>query len=267
MAAESSNERSDPPAAAVMQQDPQDPFPSAKAKPSAPRPHVEDDFFARGDEITSFAPSSVNTPHVEAEDVVHRPIPPRVIARRARMRRIVAGGIGTAAVLTLVVVARAWVGRATPSPVADSVLSVPNRVVPSIAIATTQEPAAANAAPAPASPEKAEAVEAPAVAKTPRRLPIVDIETPSVPDDATDRAWEQAAKSLSAQDFNGADKALAALGRSGDVATREAARLARAVWWMSHGKEAEVRPVLADLAAHATTPSVQSRARELSRPN
>jgi hypothetical protein len=36
---------------------------------------------------------------------------------------------------------------------------------------------------------------------------------------------------------------------------------------MSNGKQAEVRPVLADLAAHATTPQVQGRARDLLRSN
>jgi hypothetical protein len=43
----------------------------------------------------------------------------------------------------------------------------------------------------------------------------------------------------------------------------ETARLARAVWWIANGKQAEVRPVIADLAANATTPSVQRHAREL----
>jgi hypothetical protein len=265
--AESSNGRmGDPPAPALLAQDPPDPPKSAQPEARAPRPHVEDDFFARGDEIESYPPASVDTPHVEAEEVVHRPISPRVIARRARMRRIVAGGISTAAVLTLLVVARAWFGRAAPAPVGDSVLSVQSRVVPSIAITAPQEPAAPPVAAA-AAPEKAEPIDPPAAPSARRRLPVVDIETPSAPDDATDRAWEKAAKSLSSQDFTGADKAFAELGRSADVATREAARLARALWWMSHGKEAEVRPVLADLAAHATTPYVQSRARELSRTN
>jgi hypothetical protein len=266
--AESSNGRMGaPPAHALLAQDPPDPPQNAQPESRAPRAHIEDDFFARGDEIESCPPASVDTPHVEAEEVVHRPIiSPRVIARRARMRRIVAGGIGTAAVLTLLVVARAWVGRASPTPVGDSALSVPNRVVPSIAITAPQEPAAPPVAAA-AAPEKAEPLDPAPAPNAHRRLPVVDIETPSAPDDATDRTWEKAAKSLSSQDFTGADKAFAELGRSEDVATREAARLARAVWWMSHGKEAEVRPVLADLAAHATTPYVQNRARELSRTN
>jgi hypothetical protein len=72
---------------------------------------------------------------------------------------------------------------------------------------------------------------------------------------------------LSARDFRGADNVFAELGRRDDTATREAARLARAAWWIANGKHAEVRPVLADLAAKATTPSVQRQARELLRTN
>jgi len=270
MAAESTNGRTpDPPAAALVPQDPQDPPHRASPEPRRPsRAHVEDDFFARGEEI-SVPPSSVDALHVEAEEVVHRPIPPRVLARRARMRRIVASAVGTIGVLTLLVVARAWLGRTSAARVADSALSVSNRVVPSIAIAAPQEPTPAPAAAAPA--EATPAAAAPAAAAksevAQHRLPVVDVETPAAPDEATDRAWEKAAKSLSAQDFNGADKAFAELGRSNDIATRETARLARAVWWMSHGKQAEVRPVLADLAAHATTAQVQDRARDLLRSN
>jgi hypothetical protein len=179
------------------------------------------------------------------------------------MRRIVAGVVGTAAALTLLVIGRAWVvGRASASAAADNSLSVQNRVVPSIAIVPPQEPAAPVAASPP--PERAEVDEPQAVAKAEqRRLPVLDLETPASPDDATDQVWVKAAKSLSAQDFSAADKALAELGRSADAPTRETARLARAVWWMSHGKQAEVRPVLADLAAHATTPQVQDRAHTL----
>jgi hypothetical protein len=265
MAADSSDERApDRPAATLVREDRQDP--PVPEKDHAPRAHLEDDFFARGDEIASFPPSSIDARHLEAEEVVHRPISPLVLARRARMRRIVGAVVGTAAVLTSLVVTRAWLSHKSPSPASDSALSVPNRIVPSIAIAPPQEPSPAAAAPA--APQSAPPDEpAPVAAAANHRLPIVDLETPAPPDDATDRAWEKAAKSLSAQDFNGADRVFAELGRSADVATRETARLARAVWWISNGKEAEVRPVLADLAAHATTPYVQTRARELSRPN
>jgi hypothetical protein len=263
MAAESTSERTpDPPAAALVPVDRQDPPPSAiPERRRAARPHVEDDFFARGDEI-SVPPSSVDA-HVEADEVVHRPIPPAVLARRARMRRIVGTGVAAAALLTSLVIVRAQFGRAATSHASDSSLSVQNRVVPSIALAAPPE----TTAPAVAQTAEVAAAEAPAPEAPEHRLPVIDVLTPAAPDAATDRVWEKAAKSLSAQDFNGADKALAELGHSNDIATRETARLARAVWWMSNGKQAEVRPVLADLAAHAATPYVQHLASELSRTN
>jgi len=64
-------------------------------------------------------------------------------------------------------------------------------------------------------------------------------------------------------DFKVADKAFAELGKRSDPATRETARLARSLWWITNGKRAEVQPVIADLAANATTASVRRRAREL----
>src|SRR5262249_36433556 len=110
MAAESSDDPPpDLPVSAFIPTDPQDPpeDPAPEMKRST-RAHIEDDFFARGDEI-SFPPSSVDARHIEAEEVVRRPIHPSILARRARMRRIVGSGIATAAVLTLLVVGRAWV--------------------------------------------------------------------------------------------------------------------------------------------------------------
>jgi hypothetical protein len=265
MAADSSDESApDPPQPVLVPEDPVDPPQKTAPDPNrASRPHIEDDFFARGDEIASFPPSSLDAKLIEAEEVVHRPIDPSVLARRARMRRLVAGVVGTAAALTLIAMGRAWLGRSTNSHAADNSFSVQNRVVPSIAIATAQESVAAAAPPAEEQPPVVQAPPPPAA----RNLPVVNIELPAPPDEATDQVWSKAVESLSAQDFNGADKALAELGRSSDVATRETARLARAVWWMSHGKQAEVRPVLADLAAHASTPHVQDRAHDLLRAN
>jgi hypothetical protein len=117
----------------------------------------------------------------------------------------------------------------------------------------------ASAAPAPA-PAASEIVTPP---PAPRRLPVVDIEVPDAPDPATEQAWEWASQGLTANDFKVADKAFAELGKRNDAPTRETARLARALWWINNGKQAEVAPVIADLAANATTPSVRRRAREL----
>jgi hypothetical protein len=118
----------------------------------------------------------------------------------------------------------------------------------------------ASAAPQ-ASAQSAESLEEPG----PRRLPVLDLEIPPSPDAATEKAWEWARQGLAANDFKVADKAFAELGKRTDPATRETARLARALWWINNGKQAEVQPVVADLAANAATPSVRRRALELLR--
>jgi hypothetical protein len=59
----------------------------------------------------------------------------------------------------------------------------------------------------------------------------------------------------------------AELSKRADLATRETARLARAVWWTANGRQNEVKPVISDLAANATTPSVRAHARDLLRAN
>ena len=228
-----------------------------------PRPHLEDDFFARGEEIGSVPPSFVDA--IE-EEAVRRTIPPAVLARRARMRRIVGSAVGGAAVLTALVIAKAlWTTRAAP-PASDGALSVRNVVVPSIALAQEPARAPAVAEPSPDPAPNTGVAEKPAAEEAkPRVLPVINIEVPAPSDVATERAREAVAELVAARDFTGADKPFAALGRRSDLPTRETARLARAMWWMEYGRGAEVRPVLADLAANATTPYVQRHARELLR--
>jgi hypothetical protein len=77
-----------------------------------------------------------------------------------------------------------------------------------------------------------------------------------------DRGWARAAEALRRDDFAGADRAFAELATSPDAATRDASRLARAELWMAHGRGAEVRPVLEDLAHGGVTPLVRERAAE-----
>jgi hypothetical protein len=234
------------------------------------RPHIEDEFFARGEEIASFPPSSIDA--LESDDVVHRRPSARVLERRGRMRRIVASGVSGAAALTLILFARAWVAHSSPPRQSDSSLSVVNRVVPSIAMATAPQaaPSPSNADPVPSTlsddpPEEDKAEPAPA--ETRRQLPVVDVDLPSGSDAATDQLWAAAARGMSDGDFSRADKAFAELGRHRDIATRETARLARAIWWTANGKEAEVRPVLADLAGTAKTEYVKRRAGEFLKAN
>lgn len=259
-----------PTSTSVDGRDPTGGNPSEQTMRSAPRPHLEDEFFARGEDIGTMRPSSYDTPEIDPVDhdeQGRRRVAPGMIERRARLRRIVASVVGAAAFLTVVVGAKAFIAHAPPGAVAESALSVPNRVVPSIAVAAAEDDrttGSADTVPNPSSSDEVALAKAPSDdVRTSHRLPIVDVEIPPAPDAATDLAWETAAQSLSARDFRAADDVFADLGRRTDTATREAARLARAAWWIANGKEAVVRPVLADLAAKATTPSVQRRAREL----
>jgi CheY-like chemotaxis protein len=178
---------------------------------------------------------------------------PEQEARRAWLLRFVAALLGFLAVIG---------GFALVRPRSE----VASSGAPSATAVATAAPAAAVPAVKPVASEPAvvpaptaEAVAVPAA----RRLPVIDIEIPASPDPATDQAWEWATQGLVANDFKVADKAFAELGKRTDPATRETARLARALWWINNGKNAEVQPVVADLAANATTPSVRRRAREL----
>jgi hypothetical protein len=235
------------------------------------------------------------------------PLTPAQIERRARLRRIVGCVVGAAAVMTAVVGAKALSAPTPKVTDAKGSLNVSQQVVPSIALAPEATAAAAkgepeevpaaeavaqaanapqgssaeippqgNSAPenppaaageAPQAEAKGEAPKAEAPAATVRRLPVIDIEIPQSSDPAIDEKWESAAKNLTSKNFNGADSVFAELGKRGDAATREAARLARAAWWTANGRENEVKPVIADLAANATTPSVRAQARERLRAN
>jgi hypothetical protein len=278
-----------------------------------PAESAEDDFFARGD-VNSYPPAALDRESNEFED--DRPeivtLTPAQIERRARLRRIVGGVVGAAAVLTAVVGAKAL--SATPAKVhaAQGSLNMPHQVVASI-VATAEEPAAkpteeppvqpaaekadepanvAAQAPAPG-PNAAATAESTAPAEPPaeppttpaqaanetskgaepageqapapanRRLPVIDVEIPATSDPAVDKQWESAAKNLSSKDFKAADNVFAELGKKKDAPTRETARLARAVWWTANGRRNEVKPVIADLAANATTPSVRQQAQSL----
>jgi len=262
-----------------------------------PSESAEEDFFARGEEVnSSVPPAALDVDAPELDDLPEvPPLTPAQLARRARLRRLVGSVVGAAAVLTAVVGAKALSAPHAKVAASDGSLNVPHHVVPSIAMAAPEEPAAAQetppepiAAPAPGTPAAEDTVAAgenpgaPGQTGEPnantatenaaptaptRRLPVIDVEIPISADPATDQQWESAAKNLASQDFKGADSAFAELGKRGDTANREAARLARALWWTANGRLNEVKPVIADLAANATTPSVRQQARERIRAN
>src|SRR5437868_5690549 len=66
----------DPATVAGASEDRRDPPRTVASEPRqhAPRPHIEDDFFARGEAAGSFPPASVDTFDVGADHVAHRPV-------------------------------------------------------------------------------------------------------------------------------------------------------------------------------------------------
>ena len=230
--------------------------PSVRAARSRPLPSeetVSDDaqLFARW-EKDALAPEPGDEPGDGDEDEDEDEVDvlartPEQEARRAWLLRFVALLIGFFAVIGGAALFRSKGDRVVTAPSASPAVSAP-------------APIAKAAASTPPAPPPAETV---ALPPPPRRLPVVDVEIPAAPDPATEQAWEWASQGLTANDFKVADKAFAELGKRNDPETRESARLARALWWINNGKQAEVQPVIADLAANATMPSVRRRAREL----
>jgi len=194
-------------------------------------------------------------------------------ARRAWLLRFVAALIGFFAVIGGFAMLRARVepAPAEPPPASSAGAAAPSAGEPSFGgkIVNNIEPPVVETAPnSSAGGEADRGLTKPASSGAiplPRRLPVIDVEVPAAPDATIGQAWDAAAEGLSANDFKAADKAFADLAKRNDPSTREAARLARALWWIANGRESEVQPVVADLAANATTPSVRKRARELLR--
>jgi hypothetical protein len=240
--------------------------------------HANDEshqLFDRWEKEGLAAHESVGVEEEEADhDVIART--PEQEARRAWFLRFVAGLVGFLAVIggfaffrsrTESTSVRSDPGPSlgpapTAAPTAGPALTTPPivsaRPVETLPVASAKTPEVAPATSGASTPTP------PALAAdNAHRLPLVDVEVPASPDAATTKLWEVAAKRLNDRDFKGADAVLAELGKKADRATRESARLARAIWWINNGKQTEVRPVIADLANNAATPSVQKRAREL----
>lgn len=90
-----------------------------------------------------------------------------------------------------------------------------------------------------------------------------DPEPPSVGRFTEPTAWERAAAALRLKDKQAADRALADLNQSDDVAERHAAALARAQLWVSNGEAERARPVLQSLSRNGATQLIRQRASEL----
>jgi DNA-binding response OmpR family regulator len=215
-----------------------------------------DDGSAMDDDL-DFAPS-LRTPEQEA--------------RRKRFLHLVAGLVGAFGVISIFAVVRlvrdtghTGGGGARPGVSAGG----PDSAAPAVGVSGSAASAAGSVGPTAAALAPTPSNSSPAVASAtvPSRawLPVVDVEPPEATDPSVQDLWSQAARNLKADNFAGADKAFAELGKSKDPPTRETARLSRALLWISKGRDADVKPVVEDLAANATTGAVRKRANDLLR--
>jgi hypothetical protein len=147
-------------------------------------PSQEDEFFARGDETGSFPPSSIDTIDVEMDEAIKRRTSPDVVERRARMRRVVAGVISAAALLTVLVGAKALTAHSRRAPL-DNSLSVSRPIIPSIAMTAEEarEPVPA-AEPTLASPVETTRDPAPSAAEEATAAPASAANPPPTKTDA-----------------------------------------------------------------------------------
>jgi hypothetical protein len=115
-----------------------------------PLDSTENAFFAHADE-TSVPPAALDLHEPDmAPREPRRPMTPELAARRARLRRVVAGIVGAAAFMSTLVAARFLMGPRRPALAADTAVNVPYRILPSIELpaAAAADPATESAAPA-----------------------------------------------------------------------------------------------------------------------
>jgi hypothetical protein len=231
----------------------------------APTPHADLDeggVFERWEREAADPLAAEHLDDLSDEELLHPPRTPEQEARRMRFLRIVAllvGFFGMGAV-SLVVWRTYWGPPPPPSrPVASASGLLATSTGPVASVPTARPTVAVDDLPPPPPPAS---VESP-----PNKLdlPGLDLMRPPSADPAVEQTWALAVESLRGNDFTGADDALAQLGKRSDPATRETARLARALLWISSGRGDEVQPVIADLSARATTESVRKRAQDLLR--
>lgn len=219
-------------------------------------------FFVRGEQM-SLPPE----PLYDDEEEVVRPVrTPEQEARRAALMRVVAAFLGFAAVVGAFAIWRARGAStaggsrsANPNVRADAGAVATASTYPS---ATASAGSLAATTPVPTASASA-ANTASTTAAAPTKLPKLDLEIPATSDEAATKLWSRAVNALGKDDFDDADGAFAELGKHVDPPTRDTARLARAMLWTTHGRGAAVAPVIADLAANATTESVKEKAKAL----
>jgi DNA-binding response OmpR family regulator len=249
-----------PPAVAAPPPAPEPTPPSQSApQPLSPSSDESNQLFARWERegLEAQQDEALEEPEDEGLTVMERT--PQQEARRALLFKVVAALLGFFAVIGLFAVLRSRLDKSPVGPGPDT------SATPSAAPVLG---ATANAAPTTeVSAEPANSAFVPAASAqlvpAPRKLPVIDLEIPVSSDPDIDQAWDSVAQAIAAGDFKAADKAIADLGKRSDPVVKETARLARALWWISNGKSAEVQPVVADLASNATTTAVRKRARDL----
>jgi hypothetical protein len=192
---------------------------------------------------------------------------PEQEARRVRFLYLVVALIGAFAVIGGYAVYRLARER-NLHPDRSRAAASAGRLTPAASVAApvgSGRPAASALGPTPATSPVIPSGSAPAAQAGRSVLPGLNVEPPASTDPAVQDAWTDAAQSLQADDFDGADKVFAELVKNKDPATRETARLSRALLWIAKGRGAAVQPVVEDLAAHATTSAVRERAKVLLR--
>jgi hypothetical protein len=239
----------------------------AREAPAAVNPNSEESnqLFARWEKegLEGYPEAEPTDPTDEEANVLVRT--PEQHARRLTLIRFVAGLLGFLIVIVAFVVWRSVMKIQAPyetnaaEPSATAKVEGPK--APPSALAATDT----SAAPMPTASSGKFVSPAASVQALPaaRRIAGLDLEVPPGADPSMDQVWDGVEQAIASGDFKTADKAIADLGKTSDPVTKETARLARALWWINNGKSADVKPVIADLAANATTSYVRKRARDL----
>src|SRR6266540_4063977 len=111
--------------------------PPATPAPEPPLPsHPEDECFARGNEEGTLAPSSFDDGEMDVDEPAPTPPSPAQLRRRARLRRLVSGLIGTVSIAMTLAGVRAFFARSRARRPVDNAFTVRQQVVPSIETGT-----------------------------------------------------------------------------------------------------------------------------------
>lgn len=226
---------------------------AARERAKAPSPDDSGQFFAQGEalEVQRWQDAAAD------DELLPPGRTPEQDARRAVSIRLVLGLVGLFGILGAYAALR-------PHPTAATVTAPtaqPTATTSALeALAAPPAPTASAAASAAASASPTASASASAAAAWPGLARLSGMVDPPPGNDVTRRTWVAVDVAVAKGDFAAADGALAQLSHGADVATREAARLARALLWKANGRGAQVVAVIEDLAAHAASPAIRAAA-------